>query len=167
MLRVVSPVELEYHRETAKRLFTLPEKARDMFWEDRLRLNPSVSYMSIFANPNNLVLDFGGVGILAFMKHDLQMRANLFGVNWGRHKKSKHVHRLAQRLACKAALEALEVHTIEAITRADNTPARRAMEYAGFTYRGKLKHGLCYNGVEREGAWYELTRADVGLEPIE
>lgn len=157
---MVSPLDAATHERIAAQLVKLPT-----FWEDRMRADPFRTYLHIFVNPNNIVFDVGeGDGVLAFVKESIGYRLFVYGASWGR--RAMRVP-LTHRRAAAAALTALNATVIDGITRWDNTRARRANEAAGMRLRAKIPHNLCYNGEVVDGAWYELSRDDLGLPPVE
>ena len=128
-----------------------------------MRVNPVAFYINLFCNTNNLVLDVGGDGTMAFERSNNGICAWLYGASWG--PQSMRATN-ARQAAYKAALLGLGVHTIEGITAQSNTLAKKAMERSGMKYRGRLPGALWYNGERTEGAWFEITREDLGLPPV-
>jgi RimJ/RimL family protein N-acetyltransferase len=135
-LRIVSPLDKAWHASAAPHIF-----AAEMFWNDQMRLSPQATYISIFANPYNCVIDVGGDGVIACSPAMNKTRAYLHGISWGR--AAMRCHK-ARRVALAVALDALEVTRIEGATRHDNTRAIRAMERAGMKKGGRMVGGLWY-----------------------
>jgi RimJ/RimL family protein N-acetyltransferase len=160
VLTIVPPLDANWHYNTAERI-----KYENMpsFWEDHMRINPVATYAMVFANPNNLVLDFNGEGFMAFHRAGNGIRAWLYGAAWGRTAMRCHT---ARNVALKVALEALKVQRIEAIVRASNTLSRKACERAGMHFRGRMPGGLWYNGQREDGVWFDVDRAEFGLEEL-
>lgn len=157
-LTIISPLNNEWHKATAAQLAKFPH-----FWDDHMLSNPIATYITIFCNPDNLVLDVNGQGVLAFHRSISGCRAVLYGVSWG-----KEAMRIptARYEAAKLALVVLNIQRVEGITREDNRLARRAMEDGGMRYNGRLPKNLWYNGKAFDGVWYELDRIDFGLDPL-
>lgn len=69
---------------------------------------------------------------------------------------------IAQRLLAEYLFAHTQVNRVEAETEVGNTPERRALEKAGFTFEGVVR-GSCF----RAGGWrdmvsYSILRTDVG-----
>ena len=152
--------EKEYYEWLAMKLKDMPD-----MWEDRMKLDPVITFINIFAHPDNFVVDVGPrEGVLAFAKAPPGYRAFLYGAMWG--DRAHGIHKERHTVAA-AAMEALKINSIEGITRADNILARKAMEKGGMRFKCAFKGGLWYNGVECDGVYYALTREDLGLSPLE
>jgi hypothetical protein len=151
-------MDMEWHKMAAPHIFNA-----NTFWNDQMKMTPQITYLSIFANPYNFVVDMGGDGVIAFSPATNRTRAYLHGVAWG--PKAMRCHS-ARRVVLAAALRSLNVTRIEGVTRADNTRAIRAMERAGMKKGGRMPGGLWYNGKQVDGIWYEIDRADLGLDPL-
>ncbi len=129
-----------------------------------MRVNPAASYLYVFCNPANLILDVNGQGVLAFHRTPAGTRALLYGISWGR---AAMRIPTARNAAARLALTLLKVQRIEGITREDNTRAREAMISGGMRYCGRIPGALWYNGKPVDGVWYELDRElDFGLDPL-
>jgi len=137
-------------------------KMAEWFWEDSLRANPLLSFFALFGNGNNLILDIAdGQGVMAFTSIIPGWRASLYVAGWGPDVQKNPA------IAQKALGVAMEIHdllVVEAITRSDNVASQKAMQLAGFTYKGLIPDRLCYNGKRIPGAWWEISREDIGLE---
>ena len=158
-LTIISPLDNEWHKRTAAQLAKFPH-----FWDDHMLRNPIATYMTVFCNPENLVLDVNGCGVLAFHRSYIGNRAVLYGVSWGRDAMRIPT---ARNEAAKLAFVILRVQRIEGITRADNRRAREAMLSGGMRYNGRLPKSLWYNGKPHDGVWYQLDRElDFGLDPL-
>lgn len=160
-MRVIHPImDQEYLLWLAGKVRKYPT-----FWEDHLRLNPTMSFLNIFAARDSFVVDIGPrEGVLAFKRTPPGYRLYLFGLHWGRSVEARNPK--LRRTAAAAALVALEATVLDGITSWDNKKARRAMEASGMRFRGRIKGGLWYDGVEKDGAWYELHRDDLQLPEI-
>jgi hypothetical protein len=155
-ITVISHQDQEYMLFLAEKLGNVPR-----FWEDRMRVNAAQSFANVFMNPNNFVVDIGPrAGVMAFVRDSTGYRAYLYGASWDRAAMRCGQQR---RTAMVAAMASLDLLFIEAVTKADNILARRAMENIGMTYRGRYINGLCYNGVFCDSAIYELSRENSGL----
>ncbi len=129
-----------------------------------MRLNPAATYIQVFCNYRNLILDVNGQGVLAFYRAPNGTRAILYGISWGRDAMRIPT---ARRKAAELALRLLSVQRIEGITREDNTMAREAMLSGGMRQCARLPGGLWYNGKPVDAVWYELDRElDYGLDPL-
>jgi len=161
-LALITTTNIEYLQWLADRLAKPDMRS---FWEDRMRIDPLITFASLFANPENAIaFDVGpGDGVLAFLRTMPGYRAFLFGASWGR--KAMRCPKL-RRDAAKAAMLALPFEVLEGITREDNARARHAMTASGMRLRGRIPEGLWYNGQRTDGVWYELTRADLNLPPL-
>ena len=157
-IKVVAPTDQEALSRIAQHI------AKQKFWEDGMLFNIGETFQYAFMNPNAFVVEIAEAGVLSFVTIHPRMRARLYGVMW-----SPRAMRKPElwRTAGIAAFEALELHVIEALTSWDNSLARKAMEAGGMTFKGRIKDALCYSGVVKDAAWYEATRADAGLPPIE
>lgn len=149
---------MDWHLNTAEKIAKYPS-----FWEDSLRGNPQRSYLQIFCDPNNLILDMNNAGVAAFQRSGNGTKCILYSVSWG--KGAANIP-TARREAGRIALQLLNVYRCEAITAFDNEKARKAMEDCGMTYISRLPGGLCYNGVVTDGVLYEADRISVGLDPL-
>jgi RimJ/RimL family protein N-acetyltransferase len=128
-----------------------------------MRVNMAQTYLNIFCNTNNLVLDIGGDGIMAFERASNGICAWLYGASWGP-ASMRAVE--ARTTAYRTALLGLGVHAIEGVTAQSNTLAKKAMRSSGMKYKGRLPGALWYNGERTEGAWFEITREDLELPPV-
>lgn len=133
----------------------------EWYWEDSQRVNPLLSFASVFMHPDNIVIDVGpGAGVAAFANIQKGWRASLHVAMWG--KKAFRQPALWKKIA-SVVMEMKDLITIEAITRKDNILANRALKACGFRHRGSIPDRLCYNGVRMPGEWWELERSALGI----
>ena len=156
--RIVSPNETEYLTWLAGKLRIYPD-----FWEDRMRINPGVTFAWLFANSNSVVFDLDGGGVLSFVVDPLKYRAFLYGASW--EKKAMRIP-ITRRMCATAAMASKDLLSIEGITKYNNKVARKAMEASGMTYRGRILNSLWYNRVPVDGALYEFRRDQTDLDPL-
>jgi hypothetical protein len=140
--------------------------AHPQFWEDRMRVNPVQSFAEIFANPRNVVFDLHGDGVVAFVVTFPNFMAYVYGFSWGPKAMGPSMP-FTWRVCAASAMIARNLHVVHGLTAWNNTLARRANRNSGMRFRGRIKDALSYNGVVTDAAWYELSRHDLGLPPLE
>lgn len=140
--------------------------AHPQYWEDRMRVNPVQSFAYIFANPSNVVFDLAGDGVVSFVIQYPNWSAFVYGFSWGRKAMGPRMSQVWRACAATAMITR-NLHVINGLTAWDNTLARRANERSGMRFRGRIFNALSYNGVVKDAAWYELSRKDLGLPPLE
>ncbi len=135
-------------------------------WDDRALIMPVAYYAATYLNPRSIVFDIcDGGGIFAVTNVQWGWRAQCIGALWSR-EAVRATHDGSLWRACGlAAMEANELVVLDAITAIDNHLARRLNERMGMTLRGFIPRSLCYNGVWKTAAWYEIDRLalDVGV----
>lgn len=138
-------------------------RVAEWYWEDSLRANPVASFLLLFANPANIVMDIGpGDGVFLFREISPGWRAQFHGITWG--PKATRRPQLWRR-ALAVAMTMGNLFELDAVTRDDNRAARIALKSCGFRFTGTIPGGLCYNGEPHAGHVYRLTRDVLGLPP--
>ena len=116
---LIRPTDFEALDRLAKQ--TVKPRVVKWFWEDSLRINPLISFIKIFMNPENVVIDIGpGHGVASFNRIEDNWRASLFVAMWG---PKAFRNPVLWRKIGAVVMEMKNLLVVEAITRQDNTLA--------------------------------------------
>lgn len=162
--RLVRPTETAELLKLAAH-FAAPRMVK-WWWEDSLRVHPSVSFALLFANPLNLVIGLQDtrtkdyLGVLVFNHVVPGWRATMHCAVWDP-KVSRRPDLLREVGAGVFLLMGL--HTVDAITSVRNRAARLALKRAGFVKRATFPGALSFDGERVDAEWWEITRGILGL----
>lgn len=139
---------------------TEPRIAR-WFWEDSIRAHPELSFLALFANPGNLLVELRDEsGFFLFADIRRGWYATLHACIWGR---GGAKDRGLQRRILAGVMLMLGLHRVHAITAVTNRAARTGLKALGFTKAGIFRRSMRYNEQWVDAEWYELTRERAGL----
>lgn len=163
-ITLINPSDADQLNELA---LNLTNPSISLFWEDGMRVWPALTFKRLFMTPqSSIAFDVGqGHGVIVIRKSSPGHRGHMIGASWGRRAMGRHL-RTPRRQAFAAAMIALDLTIIEAVTREDNTRAKRAMISTGMRHVAFIPNALWYNKQQYGGDVYEIRRDDLDLPPV-
>lgn len=159
VLTIIRPHEHDRLRRLGGRIARTRE-----FLSDEVLQNPVGWFIAVFASWNSVVYDVADdAGVLAVSHIIPKWRAQVYVAAWEPRALRQHA---AWRAGVVGAMQAYDLHRVDAFIAEDNAMSLRLAERMGFTYAGTMRKGACYNGVSKDVLWFEGTREAAGLPPI-
>jgi hypothetical protein len=157
-LSIVSCNDINAHKTLAPRVQGVRE-----FWPDEnMDVNPGVWYVSQFCNPLNLIFDIeDGRGMIAFLYTVPSYRSQVFVAKWD---ETCEIDVETWRSAAQIAVMTHDLICIDAFIGRDNVAAQKLAERAGMRRRGIVRGQVHYKGEPVDTYWYEIDRAELGIE---